>query len=352
MFATNTARHNNTSVRSNRRYRFVRAAATALALTTVGGAAANAATFVPRARVTLTAGLADQLSNLQLRPLVPGKRALLVLIENGGFPGGLPADFTVGVPTCASFKAPVGANIVEFITSLGNTIFSAAECLNPAAWSTVQVPVAQYVTGATNAVINGSTAASITAAASPKYDKVVVLQGTDFGNNRIRTELTALAPTYVVDIHMLAHGSNGSVSGGGGTVTDQNIRDYANIGGLNLRSVYQQNCFASSLNAAWLAAGAKAVNGSALINSMPLSYSSFLTRWLSGQSFNTAVQGSTADWTPFFTNVYHFVDLFTANQQRRDPAQFDLFGGLSAADELAESAMIVAGSNTSVSLTS
>jgi hypothetical protein len=209
----------------------------------------------------------------------------------------------------------------------------------------VQVPITQYVTGASEPVIEGATAASVTAAASVKYDKVVVLQNTNFNATRVRTELTNLAPNYVVDIHVLSHGSPNVISGGGGVITDDDVRDFATIPNLNLRAVYQQNCFGSSLNAAWTAAGARVVTGANLINSMPLSYSAFLSRWLSGQSFATAVNGATTDWTAFFTTVYHHVDMYTSAQVKRNPFIYDIVGGgLSASDELAESAQVLQGS--------
>ena len=162
-----------------------------------------------------------------------------------------------------------------------------------------------------------------------------------------------MSPTYSVDVLVLAHGSPGFVSGGLGCVADQDIRDFSTVPGLHLRAVYQQNCFGSSLNDAWLAAGAKAVNGSNLLNHMPLAYSSFLARWISGQSFNQAVQGSTNDWTPFFSTVYHFADLFVENGDTRTarvPTQFDLFGGLSSAEEMSDSAMIVQGTSTGTTI--
>jgi hypothetical protein len=278
---------------------------------------------------------------------VPTEKALLVLLENGGYQFGLPDNATIGVPACGTFRAPYGADVWNFILSAWDSLASLPSCLNPANWTTVQVPITQYVTGASEPVIEGATAASVTAAASGKYDKVVVLQNTNFNAARVRTELTNLAPDYVVDVHVLSHGGNLVISGGGGQITEANIRDFATISNLNLRAVYQQNCFGSTLDDAWIAAGAKVVTGSNLINSMPLSYSSFLSRWLSGQSFATAVNGATADWTSFFTTVYHHVDMYTSAEVKRNPFIYDILGGgLSASDELAESAQVLQGSTT------
>jgi hypothetical protein len=283
---------------------------------------------------------------------VPTQKALLVLLENGGYQFGLPDNATIGVPACGTFRAPYGADVWTFIVSMWDTIASLPSCLNPANWTTVQVPITQYVTGASEPVIEGATAASVTAAASPKYDKVVVLQNTNFNATRVRTELTNLAPDYVVDVHVLSHGGNLHITGGGGRIEEEDIRDFATIPNLNLRAVYQQNCFGSTLNDAWRAAGAKVVTGSNLINSMPLSYSSFLSRWLSGQTFASAVNGATADWTPFFTTVYHHVDMYTSAQVKRNPFIYDILGGgLSASDELAESAQVLQGT-TSITINS
>jgi hypothetical protein len=275
---------------------------------------------------------------------VPTQKALLVLLENGGYQFGLPDKATIGVPACGTFRAPYGADVLAFISSMWDSLASLPSCLDPANWTTVQVPITRYVTGASEPVIEGATAASVTAAASPKYDTVVVLQNSNFNAARVRTELTNLAPNYVVDVHVLSHGGNLTISGGGGSITETDIRDFATIPNLNLRAVYQQNCFGSTLNDAWVAAGARVVTGSNLINSMPLSYSSFLSRWLSGQSFANAVNGATTDWAPFFTTVYHHVDMYTSGQVKRNPFIYDILGGsLSASDELSESAQVVQG---------
>lgn len=281
----------------------------------------------------------------------PGtKKALVVLLENGGFSFGLPENFTVGVPSCSTFRLPVGSNdLVAYIGSIWNSLLSAPTCLDPGNWRTVQVPVAQYVTGASEPVIEGATAASVSAAASTKYDKVVILQNTDFNATKVRQTLSDLAFGYVIDVHVLSHGNRGVITGGGGDLRPADVAGFATIPWLRIRSVYQQNCFGSSMNSAWVSAGARVVTGANLINNMPLAYGSFLNRWLSGQSFATAVNGSTSDWRPFFSTVYRHVDMYDGNQVKRNPMVFDTFGNLSSTDEMAESVQVMAG-NTALTI--
>src|SRR4051812_8043669 len=63
---------------------------------------------------------------------VPTKKALLVLLENGGYQFGLPANATIGVPACGTFRAPYGADVWTYILSMWNTLASLPSCLNPA----------------------------------------------------------------------------------------------------------------------------------------------------------------------------------------------------------------------------
>jgi hypothetical protein len=324
------------------------AAAALVGLTATAVApAANAAGLQPNPNITVPM---TPISIPKFTP-APTKKALLVLLENGGFTNGLPKNATIGVPACSTFRLPAGQDLAAYIGSIAGSLGSALQCLNPANWTTVQIPVTKWVAAVTDRVIEDvTTTAIMNSGVNNKYDKVVILQDGNFNTTRIRQELTAMAPTYKVDVHVLAHGATDAING---SVTADDIRNFGNIPGLNLRTVYQMNCFGSFLNSAWLDAGARAVNGSSMLNYMSLDYSSFLARWLNGHSFSQAVNGSTAEWTPFYTSVFHFADLFIENGGQRTsrvPTQFDLFGGLSSADEMSDSAMVIQGPATGTTI--
>jgi hypothetical protein len=273
------------------------------------------------------------------------KKGLLVLLENGGFSTGLPAKATVQVWRCSTFKVPSTDDVWAFIQSAWDTVSSVPSCLDPRNWTLATVNVRDFVKGVSEPVIERTTATAIlNSGVQQKYDKVVLLQNGDFNATRVRTELTSFASGgYTVDVHVLSHGATGVITGGGGNISPSQVEGYRTIPGLKLRAVYQMNCFGSSMNTAWRNAGASVVTGATRINYLGLDYASFLVRWLAGQSFSQSVSGSTADWTPFFTTLYHFVDFFAGNEVR-SPALIDVWGNLSANDEFSDSAMVIAGS--------
>lgn len=272
------------------------------------------------------------------------RRALVVLLENRGTTFGLPDDVTVPVATCASFRSPAGADPVTFIASIAGSIGSAVQCLDPRNWSIVQVPIAEYVRQQTdfNAQQIGTTLIN-TSGASNKYERVVILQDAAVSASRLRQELTALTPAFEIDIHVLAHGDRTSIAGSGNTfILDTDIRNLSTIAGLKLRAVYQQNCNGSGLNDDWRGAGAKVVTGSAGLNMTPLTYASFLRRWVAGETFSSAVTGSSAEWNPYFSTMYKMVDEFNGETRRNTPIVSYSFA-LSPDDELTSSRMIVDG---------
>ena len=277
-------------------------------------------------------------------PATPARpaTALLVLMENGGFTNGMPADAAIGVRLCGRFQIPSGTDLGALLASAAAGLETSASCLKRANWKPVTMPVTRYVAAITNQIIEDVGVGAIRARTATTYDRVVILQDGEVTIDRIRSTLTSLASRYTLDIHVLAHGSSRSVSFRNRPLTPLDIRSLSAIPNLRLRSVYQQNCYGSSLVDDWLAAGARAVNGSDRINYMPLSYLSFLKRWAGGQTFRGAVEGSTTDWVPYFRTVYRHVDLYDGRKVRLPP-DVDLFGRLDPSEELTESRMAVSG---------
>lgn len=75
--------------------------------------------------------------------------------------------------------------------------------------------------------------------------------------------------------------------------------------GLNLRLVYMCNCFGSTVNDDWLAAGAKVSVGSRGNDWMPEPMTTFfLHNWVTGQSAKKAAEGAYKATVPFYTAIY------------------------------------------------
>ncbi|HEY0356141.1 MAG TPA: hypothetical protein VGC29_08060, partial [Flavisolibacter sp.] len=96
----------------------------------------------------------------------------------------------------------------------------------------------------------------------------------------------------LIDLYILTHGSNDFISVAGG-IDGNNIRQIRKDNGnhpIRLRSVYMMNCIGSSLNQAWLDAGARVSSGAVRNNYLPEpSMFFFWSNWKNGQSFNDAV---------------------------------------------------------------
>jgi len=262
----------------------------------------------------------------------PDKRALVVLLENGGFPASMPVDATITIKTCD---------------------YSNWKCMFPSNWSyktySITDYISNFITGASDFALE-AVGVGMVWASNPLavYDDVIILEDGDFDQDEILDTLESLTCDYVVDVHVLAHGSNGC-AGPGCAINDDFLAEVGDLDDLHLGAVYQQNCFGASLNSDWIDAGAVAVNGSVGINYMPSSYASFIDRWTDGQTFSQACNGAFSDWEDAYDFLYGFVDLYYGNTKRNKPL-ISLTGSLSANDELSASADDIDGDpNTTVS---
>jgi hypothetical protein len=134
--------------------------------------------------------------------------------------------------------------------------------------------------------------------AHPHYDRIVVLEEEQATAAHLWQALLD-AGDATVDLLMLVHGQAGYACGHGdnqvGVDFFAGLRQMraAGLARFRLRAVYQMNCYGQSLGQEWLSIGAQAVNGSVGVNWLPEpSLSVFLRGWLSGQSFEQAVQRS------------------------------------------------------------
>jgi GH24 family phage-related lysozyme (muramidase)/uncharacterized protein YycO len=130
-------------------------------------------------------------------------------------------------------------------------------------------------------------------AAKPDYfGSVVVLRNGTASYDELKKQLLSLSRAgRIVDLLILTHGGDDSISVTGG-ISGQRIRDMRTELGkaLSIRSVYMMNCVGSSLNQAWIDAGAKTSSGAIRNNYLPEPTTYFFWQaWKAGQSFDTAV---------------------------------------------------------------
>jgi hypothetical protein len=135
-----------------------------------------------------------------------------------------------------------------------------------------------------------------------RYDRVVVLEDEHAIGPELVRALLGLSRTHRIDLLLLAHGLPGQIVGycgrhlvGPETFATLRAAHAADPAALDLRIVWQMNCYGASLVPVWVELGAEAVNGSVGVNWLPEpSLSLFLRAWLAGRPFSEAVARSNA----------------------------------------------------------
>lgn len=199
------------------------------------------------------------------------QRALVILIENGGIDLGIPAlaDKLLSVLPGASML-PESAR-TKLITFLHDTIKSFTDTLLESA----ELALNRY-----------------SSAAPEHFGNVTVLRNGTATYEELKSKLFSLSKEgKVIDILILTHG-NSDLIAANGDITGAKIRqmraDYGKP--LSIRSVYMMNCVGSSLNQAWIDAGAKVSSGAIRNNYLPEPTTFFFWQnWKAGQNFETAV---------------------------------------------------------------
>lgn len=276
---------------------------------------------------------------IQMRPL---KKALLVMIENGGYKDGLPFEIgstNITTPTgrfkCGNHTVSVsnpGQMVNEIVNFIRQQGLSNDPCYDVTKvnqrWSAEMETrsLAQFIRSNTDFAIEGMSVAAIQAATTPKYSKVIFLQDSQFNADMALSVLNTYRTQYVFDIHVLAHGSKKTIVGGNSSegevlrIKKENFFDVLQAQQaagkkVVIRAVYQQNCFGSYMIANWRNAGAEVVNGSKETNWMPLAYAKFLADWLAGARFDQAVMSGYNSQIPFIRTAMTFMGNPTAGEE-------------------------------------
>ena len=215
--------------------------------------------------------LSRQASDRWARPFSAADRVLVVLLENGGVDLGIPAlvdRLLSSLPGSSaipdSFKESLVNTIREKLRSVTDSLLESAELL-----------LNRY-----------------TDAKPGLFGDVIVLRdGTASYDDLKRTLLAQSRAGKIIDVIILTHGGDDSISVVGG-ITGQRIRDMRTELGapLRIRAVYMMNCVGASLNQAWLDAGARASAGTIRNNYLPEPTTFFFwTNWREGRPFEEAV---------------------------------------------------------------
>jgi hypothetical protein len=205
------------------------------------------------------------------RSFTADQRALVILIENGGVDLGIPelADKLLAMLPGASML-PESAR-QKLIVFLRDTIKGFTDTLLESA----ELAVNRY------------------SSASPEhFGSVSVMRNGTATYTDLKDKLISLSKDgKLIDILVLTHG-NADVIAVNGDVTGAKIKQMRAEYGkpLSIRTVYMMNCVGSSLNQAWIDAGAKVSSGAIRNNYLPEPTTFFFWQaWKAGQNFETAV---------------------------------------------------------------
>jgi GH24 family phage-related lysozyme (muramidase) len=268
-------------------------------------------------------GYSRQQSAGFVRTLSMQDRVLVVLIENGGVDLGIPelADKIIALaPGGSLLPDSIRAKLVDFlrdkIKSLTDSLLENAE-----------LSLNRY-----------------TAAKGSTFGDVVVLRDGTASYDELKTQLINLTRAgKLIDIVILTHGSNDYISVTGG-INGQKIRDMktANGGPLSIRMVYMMNCVGSSLNQAWIDAGARASSGSRANNYLPEPTMYFFWQnWQAGKEFEAA---ATSAYRKTVNLMNDAVNGFIASISPLASLAFEV--SLESLDFVAGSAPVISGART------
>lgn len=144
-----------------------------------------------------------------------------------------------------------------------------------------------------------------------RYDRVWILEDERATGPDLTAALIAASRTHRVDVLVLSHGQPDTILGYKGLQIGAEtfvplIEAYrADTSLLNLRAVWQMNCYGMSMARTWQALGADSVNGSIGVNWLPEpALSFFLHDWLHGYSYSHAVERSSLRAQRWWSNLY------------------------------------------------
>lgn len=120
---------------------------------------------------------------------------------------------------------------------------------------------------------------------------------------------------YEVDLYIFSHGLPNKFVVSLGEYGDSEMvtRRWleANVRPLNLRMVWQCNCYGSTLNDCWRGLGAKVTGGAQFVNFYPTRFKGFIKRWQDGETFAGACSRSDTKWSHTPVQAFMVADAAT-----------------------------------------
>ncbi|MEO8002481.1 MAG: hypothetical protein ABI644_11445, partial [Arenimonas sp.] len=155
------------------------------------------------------------------------------------------------------------------------------------------------------------------ASAGREYNRVDFLEDATAVPDQFKAKIKELVnQDYTIDIITIGHGSNKRLVGfQGASITDQTLRDLRNEVGraLPIRMVYMMNCRGSTLNSAWINAGAQVSGGSLGDNWMPEPMlHNFWKNWVGGMNFADAISDAYKSTRGIWSFIYKDLTLIPA----------------------------------------
>jgi GH24 family phage-related lysozyme (muramidase) len=233
----------------------------------------------------LVLGRSTSLSLRWTQPFSAADRVLVILIENGGIDLGIPA-------------------LVDQLIQL----FPGSSALPDSVRQLITATLRDKLKSFTDNLIETAELAAnrYTAGKPSLFSDVVVLRDGTASYDDLKSKLIALSKdNKIVDLFILTHGTGDLISVTGG-IDGAKIRAMKTENGkpLSLRSVYMMNCVGSSLNQAWLDAGAKTSCGTLGNNYLPEPTMFFFWQnWKDGQSFESAATSAYRKTINLMTSV-------------------------------------------------
>jgi hypothetical protein len=279
-------------------------------------------------RVLTKTQLADLVQRGGITPAIgkvaagpPGKTALVVILENGGIMNNVDPELRQRLNTdirtvqCGNweFELKAGETVPELLGRIAGQLVGNLECGNPANWKQTTFNPYKWLNQQTDTALENAVKAHDSLLNTQShYDQVVVLEDADAVPARVIATIRQLAPSHVLDIHVLTHGGEEFFVGHNGTRFTQasffgQLKADKDAGRLFMRAVYQMNCISGTLKDNWVSLGATVVNGTQAkyLNNMPHQYFHFLDRWLNRlQGMSSASQGSFEDAAAYTRPIY------------------------------------------------
>ncbi|MEZ5729110.1 MAG: hypothetical protein R3E48_14585 [Burkholderiaceae bacterium] len=256
----------------------------------------------------------------------PSKHALVVILENGGIGNNLDPKLrqalnkNIRYAACGNWKFALRKNekVPALVARVAKQLAGNATCLNPLKWQVKTLNGLQWVNQQSDKALEDAIKGTHALLKSQRrYDRVVILEDRNAVPARVIAEMRRLAPTHVLDVHVLTHGADERFIGYGNQRFDERSffgvlrADQARGLPLTLRAVYQMNCVGGTLKNDWIRLGAKVVNGTRgkENNNMPHQYVHFLRRWLNNEPFGTASERSFQTAATYSRPIYGLVGL-------------------------------------------